>query len=108
VARAPALDAGAERGLEGFDLIGIHTRPLLTGNVAGGGRATYTVHGDTVNLAARLEALNKEPSTTLLVSASTARELPDVRFASVGFIALRGLHEAVAHAGAAALRPERP
>ena len=37
--------------------IGLNTGLLVAGNVGGGGRQSYTVHGDTVNLAARLEAL---------------------------------------------------
>ena len=40
--------------------VGVCTGPVLAGNIGGGGRQNYTVHGDTVNLAARLEALNKE------------------------------------------------
>ena len=76
--------------------IGLNTGPLVAGNVGGGGRQSYTVHGDTVNLAARLEALCKEHGTSLLVSADTAKALPDAKLVAVGNIAVRGLTEPVA------------
>lgn len=52
--------------------IGVCSGLLVGGTVGGGERLGYTVHGDTVNLAARLEALNKELRTRILVSARTA------------------------------------
>jgi class 3 adenylate cyclase len=67
----------------------------VAGNVGGGGRQTYTVHGDTVNLAARLEALCKERDTSLLLSGATAKALPDAQLVPVGNIAVRGLAEPV-------------
>ena len=40
--------------------IGVATGPVAAGTVGGAGRQTYTLYGDTVNLAQRLEELNKE------------------------------------------------
>jgi len=71
--------------------IGINTGFLVAGTVGGGGRQSYTVYGGTVNLAARLEALCKEHGTSLLLSATTARALPETKLIAVGDIAVRGL-----------------
>lgn len=71
--------------------IGVNTGPLASGSVGGARRQAFTVHGDAVNVAARLEALNKEYGTTILAGADTltaAGGWPGAR--PVGKIALRG------------------
>jgi class 3 adenylate cyclase len=75
---------------------GISTGPVIAGSVGGGGRQSYSLYGDTVNLSARLEALNKEHGTQLLIDAATVEHLPGVPLQEIGHIAVRGFSEPVA------------
>ena len=53
--------------------IGIATGPVAAGTVGGAERQTYTLYGDTVNLAQRLEQTNKEFKTSCLICGTTVR-----------------------------------
>jgi len=61
--------------------IGIHTGPVVVGNIGWPGRINYTIVGDTVNSSQRLEALGKDmgqgEEVIILISGATAHRLDD-------------------------------
>jgi class 3 adenylate cyclase len=104
VACAHDLDAWArdfcarqkERGVEfGATRIGIHAGAALVGNFGGNRFFDYTAYGDTINIAARLEAANKRLGTRICVSSSVAEAAENFQGRPVGELMLRGRSEAL-------------
>ena len=114
VACALALDAYAEtfrarwrdKGVAiGVTRIGINSGPALVGSFGGGRFFDYTAYGDTLSIAARLEAANKQLGTRICVSGSVVERIAGFRGRPVGNVTLRGRREALtAHEP---LTPER-
>lgn len=64
-------------GHELFVRMGINTGPMVVGNMGSRNRFDYTMMGDSVNLAARLEGVNKYYKTFTMASEFTVKELGD-------------------------------
>jgi class 3 adenylate cyclase len=60
--------------------VGVNTGPVVAGTVGGGGRVEFTVIGDVVNTAARVEAATRETGDDVLITEATRRLLRADRF----------------------------
>jgi adenylate cyclase len=87
----------------GATRIGVHAGPAIVGNFGGSRFFDYAAYGDTINIAARLEAANKQLGTRICVSAAVADRVPNFRGRPVGDLMLRGRTEPLR-----ALEPLRP
>jgi adenylate cyclase len=78
-------------GIELKTRCGINTGEVIAGAVGTKERLLFTVHGDEVNIAARLEQLNKEYGTYLLATEETVRQAGgDFGFEAMGKVTVRG------------------
>lgn len=85
------VDSLARDGVAfGSTRIGVHTGPAIVGNMGTAARLKYSAVGDTMNIAARLESLNRWTGTAILVSDATAAEDRRHHFGLLGEVAVTG------------------
>lgn len=78
-----------------YTRVGINSGTAITGTIGSLERLEYTAIGDTVNIAQRLEALNKKCGTQILLSESTAAMIREHDCVSVGIFRVKGRQKPV-------------
>ncbi len=84
-------------GIPAFDIgIGLNTGPAVVGNMGSDSRFDYTAMGDTVNLGARLESINKQYSSRILISENTKNMIKkEFMTRKIDKVAVKGKNEPV-------------
>jgi adenylate cyclase len=84
-----------ERGIEINTGIGVNTGPCIVGNMGSSSRFDYSVIGDAVNLASRLEGQCKDYNTDLIISEATMKQAVLNEYDKLGEVTVKGKSEPV-------------
>jgi adenylate cyclase len=77
--------------------VGVNTGPVVAGSIGGAGRLNFSVIGDPVNVAARVEATTREVDEDVLITEATKRQLsPAIEARMCGEHQLKGIGEPLA------------
>ena len=95
MAAACDIVAAVNQGDSGLSVgAGVNTGRVVAGSIGGAGRLNFSVIGDAVNVAARVESATRETGDDVLITAATKRLLLNpLRLVSRGTVPLRGKAE---------------